>query len=67
MSLRNLITEQPVLSRMLRENRLFLPEGVHAWAVDYLEDVETLIRSRNFRVNFIANRLLARFLTALGV
>ena len=61
-----LVSEEPRISRLLRaRQRLFVPDNIHAWAVDYLEDAEALLRSRSYRVNFLATIIGKSLVSAL--
>lgn len=63
-SLRNLaevgkvISPEPKLAQILhKRDPLILPEETYHWIVDWIEDVGSVMRSREYKVSFMANAL----------
>lgn len=73
-----LISDEPRLATLLRtRRRMIVPEDIYNWGVDWVEDVGAVMRSRSYKVGFVASsasyailRLVARVFpatTKLGI
>jgi hypothetical protein len=50
------ISPEPRLAKLLRSRRpLVVPEVIHKFALDWVEDVGTVMRSREYKVGFVAS------------
>lgn len=65
-----ILSEEPLFSMLLRSRQrvLSLPvlDFVREWALQWVEDVEILVRSREFMVSTVTGILLSRFLQLVG-
>lgn len=60
------IREEPVFAQSFRQFYLkILPQEIHEWAWDWVEDVGRVMRSREMMVSFVASGLYYVALVAL--
>lgn len=62
-----LISSEPRLAGVLHERQpKLVPEDLYHWAVDYMEDVGIVMRSREYKVSILASGATYAFLIGLG-
>jgi len=62
---KRLISEEPRITMMLRSWKPIFPRPLRDWWLDLLEDVETLMRSREYVVSTIAGLITQLLLSPI--